>query len=189
MRHRLARTLCRVALVVCLGAAGTALAAPIAVIHTTMGDIAVELDSRRAPETVANFVDLAENGFFDGIIFHRVIAGFVIQAGGFNEKLVYVPPPRKIINESMNGLDNDRWTIAMAREEHPDTADAQFYINMADNKNLNAKSDEPGYTVFGRVVDGFTIAEDIELTDTAIISGMANVPIVPVVIRGVTIRD
>ena len=168
--------------------ATAALANPKAIIETTLGEIVVELAPEQAPETVANFIDLAENGFYDGIIFHRVIAGYVIQAGGFDEAMEYRYPPRKVINESFAGLNNERWTIAMAREEHPDTADSQFYINMADNEHLDARPGAPGYTVFGRVVEGFTNAEDIELVDTAIISNMANVPIVPVVIRGVRIE-
>lgn len=169
-------------------AAVTTSANPRAIIDTTLGEIVVELAPDHAPETVANFIDLAEAGFYEGIIFHRVIAGFVIQAGGFDEAMEYRYPPRKVINESFAGLNNERWTIAMARDEHPDTADSQFYINMADNENLDARPGAPGYTVFGRVVEGFTNAEDIELTDTAIISDMANVPIVPVVIHGVRIE-
>ncbi len=169
-------------------AAITTFANPKAVIATTLGEIVVELAPQHAPETVANFIDLAENGFYDGLIFHRVVAGFVIQTGGFDESMEYRYPPRKVINESFAGLNNERWTIAMAREEHPDTADSQFFINMADNENLDARPGAPGYTVFGRVVEGFTNAEDIELVDTAILHGMANVPIVPVVIRGVRIE-
>jgi len=172
--------------------AGTLLARPAAaqealpkvLIETSMGDIVVELLTEQAPITAANFLELVEQDFYDGLIFHRVAAGFVIQAGGYDADMNYREPPGgNLVNESANGLDNARGTLAMARFSDPDSANTQFFINVADNTHLNAKPDQPGYAVFGRVTDGMDVVTEIELSDTTRKAGMAGVPEQPIVIE------
>jgi len=150
---------------------------------TSLGVIDIELDPVRAPQTVANFLDLVDAGFYDGLIFHRVVANFVIQTGGYDSQLGYREPPRQVPNESANGLRNLRGTLAMARQTDPDSADAQFFINVRDNGHLDPAPGRPGYTVFGRVIDGMDVVIEIELVDTGIAGGMAGVPETPVVIE------
>jgi peptidyl-prolyl cis-trans isomerase A (cyclophilin A) len=145
---------------------------------TTLGVIDIELDPVRAPQTVANF--LVDTGFYDGLIFHRVVANFVIQAGGYDSGMRYREPPRQVPNEAGNGLRNLRGTLAMARQSDPDSADAQFFINVRDNAHLDPAPARPGYTVFGRVIEGMDVVIAIELVDTGIASGMAGVPTTPV---------
>ena len=148
---------------------------PVVRLETTMGNIDIELYPDRAPETVANFLDLVDNGFYDGLIFHRVVAGFVIQAGGYDEKLTYRTPPRTVVNESSNGLRNQKYSVAMARLSDPDSADTQFFINVRHNPNLDGDRTKPGYTVFGQVA-GMDVVTTIELVDTHLEAGMAGVP-------------
>ncbi len=155
-------------------------------IVTDVGTMTVELMPARAPKTVRNFLERVDEGFYDGLIFHRVMFTFVIQAGGFDVDMNYKEAPQTVVNESANGLSNKRGTIAMARTSDPDSAGAQFYINMKDNTALDAAPDRPGYTVFGRVTEGMEVAEQIELVDTGTVAAMANVPIEPIVIE--TIR-
>lgn len=155
---------------------------PTVVVTTTEGDLAIELYPDKAPETVANFVDLAGSGFYEGLVFHRVIAGFMIQTGGYDAALNYREAPREVVNESDNGLLNRRWSVAMARHANPDSAGAQFYINVADNPHLDPTPDGPGYTVFGQLVGGFDVAEAIELADTGVAGGMPSVPLEPIVV-------
>ncbi len=150
---------------------------------TTLGAIDLELLPERAPRTVANFLELVDQGFYDGLIFHRVLANFVIQAGGYDADMNYREPPGTVPNESFNGLRNRKGTVAMARQSDPDSADAQFYINVNDNTHLDAQPGQPGYTVFGRVVDGMDVVTEIELTDTHVANGMAGVPETPVAIE------
>ncbi|MBX3705433.1 MAG: peptidylprolyl isomerase [Pseudomonadales bacterium] len=157
--------------------------APRVRITTTLGDIDVVLDPVRAPETVANFLDLVDSGFYEGLIFHRVIANFMIQTGGYDRALGYREPPRQVRNESANGLRNLRGTLAMARLDPPDSADSQFFINVNDNAHLDPAPGRPGYTVFGRVVDGMDVVTGIELVNTHIAGGMAGVPETPVLIQ------
>jgi len=155
-------------------------------LQTTMGDIVLELYPAKAPLTVANFLRLVDDGFYDGLIFHRVVANFVIQAGGYDQDLAYREAPATVPNESFNGLQNRKGTIAMARLDDPDSADTQFFINVHTNLNLNARPGKPGYTVFGRVVGGMEVVENIELVDTSIRGGMAGVPEQPVIILHAT---
>ncbi|MDE0177537.1 MAG: peptidylprolyl isomerase [Gammaproteobacteria bacterium] len=155
-------------------------------IVTDVGTIAVELVPSKAPETVRNFLERVDENFFDGLIFHRVVFTFVIQAGGYDVDMNYREAPETVVNESANGLSNTRGTIAMARTSDPDSAGAQFYINMKDNTSLDATPDRPGYTVFGRVTEGMEVAEQIELVDTGTVAGLADVPNEPIVIE--TIR-
>jgi cyclophilin family peptidyl-prolyl cis-trans isomerase len=151
-------------------------APPVVRLETTMGNIDIELYPDRAPETVANFLDLVDNGFYNDLIFHRVVAGFVVQAGGYDEKLTYRTPPRTVVNESTNGLSNQKYSVAMARLSDPDSADSQFFINVRHNPNLDGDRTKPGYTVFGQVIGGMDVVTAIELVDTHLEAGMAGVP-------------
>ena len=163
----------------------TAVGNPQVEIVTSMGAMTVELWPDRAPRTVENFLMLVDDGFYEGTIFHRVIPNFMIQGGGYNPDLTYREPPRTVVNESIGGAANARWTIAMARHADPDSADSQFFVNVNDNVHLNADAGEPGYTVFGTLVAGFEVAEDIELTDTGPVGDKISVPLTPVVIQQV----
>ena len=180
----------RAASLVCalaLAAAGMAAEDPVSVeIVTGKGTMTVELMPAKAPKTVRNFLERVDEGFYDGLIFHRVVFGFVIQAGGFDADMNYRAAPQTVVNESANGLGNIRGTIAMARTSDPDSAGAQFYINMQDNPSLDARPDRPGYTVFGRLTAGMEVADEIELAATGIVAGMADVPNEAIVIE--TIR-
>ena len=149
---------------------------PVVRFETSQGNIDIELYPDRAPRTVENFLTLVDGGFYDGLIFHRVVAGFVIQTGGYDADLAYRPPPATVVNESTNGLSNQKYSVAMARLSDPDSADSQFYINMKHNPKLDGAPGRPGYTVFGQVVAGREVATSIELVDTRLEKGMAGVP-------------
>lgn len=155
-------------------------------IVTSMGSMTVELWPSKAPATVQNFLERVDEGFYDGLIFHRVMANFMIQGGGFDPDMNAREPPHTVVNESSNGAPNRLWTIAMARRADPDSAGAQFYINTKDNEHLNARPGQPGYTVFGELTAGMDVAEQIELTETGMVGGLPNVPLKPIVIE--TIR-
>ena len=159
--------------------------------ETSMGDITLELDGEKAPDTVANFVEYANSGFYDGTIFHRVIANFMIQGGGFDSDMKQKKTREPIKNEAANGLKNDTGSIAMARTNDPNSATAQFFINVKDNGFLNhtAPSGQGwGYAVFGKVTDGMDVVHAIEKVDTTIRSGMQDVPAETVVINKVTVQ-
>ena len=159
---------------------------PRVVIETTEGNIEIELLPKFAPKHVNNFLDLVEKAFYSGLIFHRVIPNFMIQAGGYEVGVKYRTHDDNMVpNESYNGLKNKRFSVAAARTDDPDSADTQFYINVVDNPFLDAQPNKPGYTVFGRVIDGFDAVERIELTDTHLRMGMAGVPEQPIVISAV----
>jgi len=160
--------------------------APVVSLETSVGNIDVELFPAQAPKTVDNFLRLVDEGFYSGLIFHRVIAGFMVQGGGFDANMVRRKPPRTVVNESINGASNARGTIAMARTNDPDSADAQFFINVTDNTYLDAQGGQPGYTVFGRVVAGMEAVADIELSETGRHRGMADVPIENILIHAAT---
>ncbi len=154
-------------------------AAPRVALETNHGTIVLELDQEKAPITVANFLQYAERGWYDGTIFHRVMDSFMIQGGGFTpdmQQKITRPPIR---NEADNGLLNDRGTAAMARTEDPDSATAQFFINLEDNAFLNREEahDGVGYAVFGRVVEGMEVVDAIAKVKTASRSGHQNVPV------------
>ena len=155
---------------------------PQVVIRTTAGTMTAALDEVRAPHTVANFLDLVDSGFYDGLIFHRVIAGFVIQTGGYDIQMRRREGPRQVPNESFNGLRNRKGTLSMARLEDPDSGRSQFFINLSTNTHLDALPGKPGYSVFGHLIAGTDVAEIIEFTETGILQGMAGVPIEPIVI-------
>jgi peptidyl-prolyl cis-trans isomerase B (cyclophilin B) len=160
--------------------------------QTTKGTIVLELDAEKAPETVANFLEYARSGFYDGTIFHRVIPGFMIQGGGFEPGMSQKSTNDPIKNEADNGLTNDLGTIAMARTPDPNSATAQFFINAKDNKFLNFTAPTAqgwGYCVFGKVVDGLDVVQAIEKVPTTTRSGHQDVPQDDVVIETVSIDD
>jgi peptidyl-prolyl cis-trans isomerase A (cyclophilin A) len=174
-----------------LAFAGNAFAADNAQVSlkTTMGEIVVELDAEHAPKSTANFLQYVKSGFYQGTVFHRVIDGFMIQGGGYTEKLVDKPGARKPIpSESKNGLSNKPYTLAMARTGDPNSATSQFYINVNDNAGLDYPGqDGVGYTVFGRVVKGRETVDKIKGVMVDDMRGMQNVPVTPVVIQSATV--
>jgi len=153
--------------------------------ETSEGDILLELDTKRAPFTVRNFLTLVDSGYFDGTIFHRVIPGFMIQGGGYTPGLTLKEPDEgAIVNESGNGLPNVRGTIAMARKSDPHSAVAQFFINVADNAGLDPQAERWGYTVFGNVIEGMDVVDRIAATRTGSAGRFSkDVPMVPVIIN------
>lgn len=156
-------------------------------IETSAGDFVLQLDESRAPLTVANFLKYVTDGFYVGTIFHRVVNGFVIQGGGYAPDLTQKPPRPPVVNESGNGLSNRRGSVAMARTGEPHSADSQFYINLADNLALDSKPTRWGYAVFGEVVQGLDVVDEIGHQVTGSKGGMQDVPAEPVVIRKVSI--
>lgn len=166
--------------------ASAAPAAPRVELDTSMGKIVVQLAPDRAPITVKNFLRYVEEGHYNGTIFHRVIAGFMIQGGGFEQGLKQKTTLPPIENEAANGLKNDRYTIAMARTTDPHSATAQFFINVADNDFLNHTAPTPqgwGYAVFGRVVAGQDVVDAIARVRTATRGFYGDVPVEDVVIE------
>jgi peptidyl-prolyl cis-trans isomerase B (cyclophilin B) len=152
---------------------------------TTQGDITLELYPDKAPATVANFVQYVKEGFYNGTVFHRVINGFMIQGGGFDAKMNQKRTRAPIQNEADNGLTNDAYTVAMARTPDPNSATAQFFINVADNKMLNHTGKTVqgwGYAVFGKVVKGKDVVDKIKAVPTTTKGMHQNVPVEPVVI-------
>ncbi len=157
---------------------------------TTKGDIKLELDAEKAPKTVANFLSYVESGHYSGTIFHRVMDGFMIQGGGFDEEMNEKPAPNKVDNEAKNGLKNDLGTIAMARTPDPHSAGAQFFININDNAFLNYPGQDGwGYCVFGKVVEGMDVVNEIKGVKTGNAGYHQNVPVEPVTITEVTVID
>lgn len=153
------------------------------ILDTSAGQIVLELDRERAPRTVDNFLDYVRSGFYNGTIFHRVIDGFMIQGGGFTEEMAKKPTREPIPNEADNGLSNLRGTIAMARTGDPHSATAQFFINSADNGQLDHRSKDPqgwGYTVFGRVVEGMEVVDAVSDVRTGTHGGYRDVPVEPI---------
>ena len=159
---------------------------------TTMGEITIELDADAAPVSSKNFLEYANNGFYDGTIFHRVIKGFMVQGGGMDKTMNSKPNNDPIINEAANGLKNDRGTLAMARTADPDSATSQFFINHADNEFLNYAGPSPdkiGYAVFGKVTDGLDVVDAIAEVKTTRAGHYDDVPAEPVVIESVTVVE
>jgi cyclophilin family peptidyl-prolyl cis-trans isomerase len=162
---------------------------PIASINTSLGNIQVQLDSKKAPASVANFQKYVNSGFYNGKIFHRVIPGFMIQGGGFDKDMVQATTNPPIKNEADNGLKNDKYTIAMARTSDVNSATSQFFINVADNTPLNftSKTDSGyGYAVFGKVIKGTDVVDKIAATPTGSSNGYQDVPVTPITITKVT---
>ncbi|NWN83234.1 MAG: peptidyl-prolyl cis-trans isomerase [Halomonas sp.] len=161
---------------------------PDVVLHTSEGDIGIELYEEQAPQSVENFLAYAESGHYDGTLFHRVIDGFMIQGGGFDADFEQKPTREPIENEADNGLKNRRGTLAMARTGAPHSATSQFFINVADNASLDHVSTQSGrtwgYAVFGRVIDGMEVVDAIKRVPTGNQGPHQNVPRTPVVIEG-----
>ncbi|MBQ0720938.1 MAG: peptidylprolyl isomerase [Gammaproteobacteria bacterium] len=134
---------------------------PRIIITTTLGDIEIELAPEKAPLTVRNFLQYADRHYYDGTIFHRVIQGFIIETGGFDRKLNAFEPGQSVKNESVGGLLNIKGSVAMARSHDPDSAKAQFFFNLKNNRNFDAKYGNPGYTVFGQVISGMEVVQSI----------------------------
>ena len=177
-------TMATAGLLLSLGAAAT----PTVEMQTSMGTIVIELDAEKSPLTVKNFVKYAQDGFYTGTIFHRVIDGFMIQGGGFTKDMGEKPTNSPIANEAKNGLKNERGTIAMARRGDPNSATAQFFINHKDNSSqLDYPLNGGGYAVFGKVTQGMDVVDKIAKVATGNRSMYQNVPQEPVLIQTVRI--
>lgn len=153
---------------------------PVVLLETTLGDIKLELNPDKAPVTVSNFLTYVREGFYDGLIFHRIISNAMVQTGGFKPGMIYQEPTHPaIVNEAQNGLSNERGAIAMARAYPVDSAAAQFFINVVDNPELDYKGTEPqdfGYAVFGRVIDGMGVVDKMTWIPTGMVGEHRNVP-------------
>lgn len=159
---------------------------------TNLGEITLELDAEKAPITVANFLEYVESGFYDGLIFHRVIDDFMIQGGGFDVDMKQKPTKETIKIEADNGLSNDQYTIAMARTSIPDSATSQFFINVKDNTFLNHTAPTNsgwGYCVFGKVTAGADVIDQIKTVATTTKAGHQDVPVEPVIIEKAVLSD
>ena len=155
-------------------------------LHTNFGVIGIELDKEKAPETVANFLEYVKSGFFDNTVFHRVIDGFMVQGGGFEPGMKQKSTGAAVKNEANNGLKNDKYTVAMARTSDPHSATAQFFINVADNTFLNHTAQTSqgwGYAVFGRVVEGTEVVDQIRKVKTGTRGMHQDVPMDDVIIE------
>ena len=156
-------------------------------LKTSMGEIVLELDQEKAPKTVANFLAYVKSGHYKGTIFHRVINGFMIQGGGFDKNMRQKQVGKPVENEAKNGLQNLTYSIAMARTADPHSATAQFFINVNDNGALDYPGrDGFGYTVFGRVIQGMDVVDQIKLVETGDKNGHQNVPLQPLLIMSAT---
>lgn len=156
-------------------------------LKTNLGEIELELDSDKAPQTVANFLKYVDEGFYNGTIFHRVINGFMIQGGGFTEQMERKKTHAPVQNEAKNGLKNMRGSIAMARTSAPHSATAQFFINHVDNSSLDYPArDGWGYAVYGKVIKGMETVDKIADVMTVTRNGMRNVPEKAVLIESVS---
>ena len=162
-------------------------------INTTVGAIHLELDQDKAPITVANFVALANAGYYEGTIFHRIIPGFMVQGGGLTEDMQNKSSGTDPIqNEANNGLANDRGSIAMARTMDPHSATGQFFVNHKDNGFLNHTAETPqgwGYAVFGKVTDGMDVVDQLAESPTGMVGGYQDAPLEPVTIESVTVSE
>jgi cyclophilin family peptidyl-prolyl cis-trans isomerase len=180
------------ALLACTSLAQAQDAAPVAKetsrvrVKTNMGSFVIELDSARAPLTVANFLEYVRAGHYSGTIFHRIVGTFVVQGGGFDEKYVEKPTRPGIPNESGNGLSNRRGTVGLARTGEPHSGNAQFYLNLADNTTLDPQPSRWGYAVFGRIVEGMEAVDGIGAVATGAIGPFQrDAPLKPIVIESI----
>jgi cyclophilin family peptidyl-prolyl cis-trans isomerase len=172
-----------------VAANGARAANPVVAMETSMGTIKIELDEAKAPVTVKNFLGYVKDKHYDGTIFHRVIDGFMIQGGGFEPGMKQKKTKEPIKNESNNGLSNSKYTIAMARTSDPDSATAQFYINVKDNKALDGANGQAGYAVFGKVIEGADVVDKIKAVKTGTKAGHRDVPLEDVVIKSVKVVE
>jgi len=183
-RSTFLQILCLFVLAFCLGLRAQA-ADPVVVMKTSMGDITIQLDPTHAPISTANFLAYVDQKKYDGTIFHRVIPGFMVQGGGFKPDMTeidYLPP---IKNEATNGLKNLRGTISMARTNDPDSATAQFFLNLVDNAMLDPNGQSAGYAVFGKIIGGLDVIDKIAQVDTTTVGPNENVPVKAVTIISV----
>ncbi len=159
-------------------------------LETTKGNIVIELDEQAAPVTTANFLRYVEEGFYDGVIFHRVIPDFMIQTGGFTADMKQKSPHEPIVNEASNGLKNKRGTLSMARTNDPNSATSQFFINQVDNAYLDyVQGRNPGYAVFGKVVDGMDVVDAVAGVETTNKGPHQDVPVEPVIIKSAKVTS
>jgi peptidyl-prolyl cis-trans isomerase A (cyclophilin A) len=159
---------------------------PIVIMETSAGTVTIELDPKNAPITVENFLKYVDEGYYDNLIFHRVIPGFMIQGGGFDDKMSEKGKQRGgIRNESSNGQSNKRGTLAMARTNNPDSATSQFFINLIDNDFLDGRSGRPGYAVFGKVIGGMENVDTIAKAQTTSVGRNEGVPVKPIHIKSI----
>ncbi len=172
-----------------LSSAALAETMPEVIFETSQGNIQLQLDADKAPVTVANFLSYVEKGHYNGLIFHRVIPGFMIQGGGFTPEMRQLETDEPIKHESDNGLSNLRGTIAMARTQNPNSATAQFFINTVDNRRLDGMPGRPGYTVFGKVTSGMDVIDAISKVPTGRHGRYQDVPQTPVVINKASIVE
>lgn len=161
------------------------------ILKTSEGDITIELFEDDAPISAKNFMDYATSGFYEGTVFHRIIDGFMIQGGGFSADMRKKDTLAAIKNEAANGLKNDKYTLAMARTNVPDSATSQFFINTSDNHFLDREQaqDGVGYAVFGKVVDGHEIVDKIGKANTTTMAGMNDVPVEAITIEKVEVAE
>ena len=153
-------------------------------VYTNHGSFVIELDSSRAPLTVANFLSYVRAGHYTGTIFHRVIANFVAQGGGYDEKYVEKPTQPAVANESGNGLSNRRGTVGLARTGEPHSGTSQFYVNLGDNPALDPQTSRWGYAVFGKIIEGMTVVDEIGAVETGAAGPFeGDVPLKPVIIE------
>lgn len=160
-------------------------------LQTNVGEIVIQLNPEAAPVSVENFLGYVNDRFYDGVVFHRVIKDFMIQAGGHRFDMTPKPPSKPpIVNESSNGLKNLKYTVAMARTRIPDSATSQFFINHKDNAFLDGQKDRPGYAVFGKVVKGIDVVEKIANSKTKNLERYGNVPVKTIsIIKAVVVKD
>ncbi len=160
-------------------------AGPKVEVETNLGSFVIELNQEQAPVSVENFLKYVDDGSYVNSQFHRVIPGFMAQGGGFDKEFKRLPTYSPIENEASNGLDNDTATIAMARTRDPNSATRQFFINFVDNDFLNYSVTNPGYAVFGKVVEGFDVVQKMGQKPTRSTRGMSDVPLDPIIITKV----
>jgi peptidyl-prolyl cis-trans isomerase A (cyclophilin A) len=184
-----AGTVVAIALITLVGGALPAFAQKVK-LATSLGDIVLELDATKAPRSVANFVQYVKEGHYNGTVFHRVIDNFMVQGGGLLADMSQKPTRAPIPLESRNGLANVRGSVAMARTNDPDSATAQFFINLKDNDFLNASQarDGNGYAVFGKVIAGMDVVDRIRAVPTTTKGPYQNVPTDPILIKRATVE-
>ena len=162
---------------------------PVVIFSTNQGDIKVKLNRAEAPITVENFIGYINDGFYNGVVFHRVIPNFMIQTGGFTPYLKQKTPKAPIKNEANNGLRNNRGTLSMARTSDVDSATSQFFINVNDNKFLDNGERDFGYAVFGEVIDGMDVVDKIAAVQTGTVGQFRDVPQEPIVINSAKVVE
>jgi peptidyl-prolyl cis-trans isomerase B (cyclophilin B) len=165
---------------------------PVVTLETTKGNIIIELYPEKAPETVANFIQYVQDGFYDGTIFHRVIPNFMVQGGGFTDDMSEKSTREPIKNEANNGLANENGTIAMARTPNPHSASSQFFINVKDNAFLDFQNETPngwGYCVFGKVSEGMDVVNSIVAVPTGNHGMHQDVPVEPIIIMKASVAE